>query len=249
MDLSSAQSECIGGLQTYLTGDLHGAGPGPAVVLMQGFGVPGDDLVSLWPALQVSPQMRFAFPVGRLSPPLGYPGARAWWMVDLERIVRDQSAGKGRDVREIPAGLTLAREAMLTFLDELMRKWQVALRDVVIGGFSQGAMLACDLVLRSLPDVAGLIMMSGTLIARDEWKPLMAARRGLKVYQSHGDADPLLPCRTVCELRDLLSANGIDVQWRQFHGGHEIPPVVLHDVSNFLRVCFQRRFVPLTDGH
>ena len=42
--------ETYGGLDVYVAGgpDREGGGNGPVVILLHGFGAPGDDLVSLW---------------------------------------------------------------------------------------------------------------------------------------------------------------------------------------------------------
>ena len=108
---------------------------------------------------------------------------------------------------------------------------------IVLGGFSQGAMLSCDVALRSARPLAGLVLMSGTLLAEDEWRRGMAARAGLKVLMSHGDRDPLLPIAGAERLRDLFTTAGLDVTWRPFHGQHEIPGQVLDELSVLLGRC------------
>ena len=76
---------------------------------------------------------------------------------------------------------------------------------VVLGGFSQGAMLACDTALREGPKLAGLVVLSGTLVAEAEWAALFPTLRGTPVFQSHGTFDPLLPFQAAAMLRDLIS--------------------------------------------
>jgi phospholipase/carboxylesterase len=124
---------------------------------------------------------------------------------------------------------------VLALLDEAERRLGANPQATVLGGFSQGAMLACDAALRSDRPLAGLVLLSGTLLAQDEWVPLMPKRRGLPVLQSHGQADPLLPFFLAEQLRDLLSRAGLAVQWVSFRGGHEIPPSVLDRLGSFLR--------------
>jgi phospholipase/carboxylesterase len=227
--------ELIGGLTTRIVGgtDRRGGGKGPAVVLLHGFGAPGDDLVPLWEALAAPSGTRFVFPEGRLAIPYG-PG-RAWWMIDLEKLQRDQAAGRMRDLSaETQPGLADARSRVTAFLDELEKRLDVAPRQLILGGFSQGAMLACDVALRTDRALAGLVLMSGTLLCKSEWTPLMGKRRGLAVLQSHGSGDPLLPFSLAEQLRALLVQAGVAVDWVPFKGGHEIPPIVLAKLSRFL---------------
>jgi len=209
---------------------------GPAVILLHGFGAPGDDLVALWPYLNVPRDTRFFFPVGPLALPMGGGDARAWWMIDLERIVRDRESGRPRDLsREIPKGMPEARGQIQRLLAELEQRQGLDLRRTVLGGFSQGAMLACDVALRTDRQPAGLVLLSGTLVAQQEWQPLMPRRKGLKVIQSHGNQDPLLPFAQAERLRDLLTKAGLLVDWVGFRGGHEIPDLVLARMNAWLK--------------
>ena len=96
-------------------------------------------------------------------------------------------------------------------------------------------MLALDVALHDPRPLDGLILLSGTLLARSHWQPRMAARAGLPVVQSHGRRDELLPFRAAVTLRDLLREAGLDVTWVEFDGGHEIPPPVLEAVTAAVR--------------
>ena len=74
-----------GKLVVRLTGgeDREGGGSGPLVILMHGFGAPGDDLVTLWRELAVPRETRFAFPEAPLALGEFVAGvdSRAWWMM------------------------------------------------------------------------------------------------------------------------------------------------------------------------
>lgn len=226
-----------GGLKIRLTGgsDGQGGGDGPMVVFLHGFGAPGDDLVPLGDALDAPVGTRWVFPEAPLSLDLGFGDARAWWLIDLARIQADRAAGRIRDLSmEIPKGLDQARERLLTLLAELPKHVPMDYRKTVIGGFSQGAMLACDGVLHSSYPFAGLVQLSSNLLARPIWEPLMSARNGLPVFQSHGTQDEILPYLGAERLRDALNRAGLSVQWHNFNGGHEIPESVLIDLGAFL---------------
>src|SRR5262249_30990993 len=105
---------------------------------------------------------------------------------------------------------------------------------VVLGGFSQGAMLAADVAARTDVPLAGLMLWSGTLVAEAEWTPLLRRRKGMPVFQSHGTADPLLPYDGASRLRDVMVAAGLAVRCVPFPGGHEIPRVVVDLGGRFL---------------
>ena len=230
--------ERFGGLQVRIVGgvDGKGGGDGPVVVLLHGFGAPGDDLVSLWEVLDAPRGTRFVFPEGPLSLSLGFGESRAWWLIDMARLNRDIAAGRLRDLsRDVPKGLPEARQRLIALLDDVERRLGANPKTTILGGFSQGAMLACDVVLRTKRPFAALVMMSGTLLAKEEWMPLMPKRKGLRVLQSHGKADPLLPFSLAEQLRDLLSQAGVTVEWVSFRGGHEIPEAVMTRLGTFIR--------------
>ena len=153
----------------------------------------------------------------------------------MARLEADRAAGRVRDLScEVPRGLLQARHAFETFLTDLPRKLPVDPRKTIIGGFSQGAMLTCDLVMRTAFPFAGLIQLSGSLLAKQDWRPSVGKRAGLRVFQSHGTLDPILPYVMAERLRDELTSAGLKVQWHSFHGGHEISEPILTRLSGFI---------------
>lgn len=231
------KTELLGGLKTRLTGgtDGHGGGSGPVIILLHGFGAPGDDLVPLAEVMAVPKGTRFLFPEGPLSLSFGYGDARAWWLIDMARLEADRAAGRVRDLSgEVPRGLPPVREVFEQFLTQLPHAMPIDYKKAVIGGFSQGAMLSCDTVMRTTFPFAGLVQLSSSLVAQQEWRPAVSKRTGLPVFQSHGTQDPILPYVMAERLRDELTKSGLAVEWHNFRGGHEIPEPVLRQLSAFL---------------
>jgi len=231
------RDEQISGLRTRVTGgtDGKGGGRGPLVILLHGFGAPGDDLVPLADVLNVPSGTRFLFPEGPLSLSFGPGDARAWWLIDMARIAQDRAAGRVRDLsQDIPKGLAPVRETMLSFLKEIEQKFGADPKKTVVGGFSQGAMLSCDLLLHTDRPYAGLVQLSGNILAQPIWGPLLQKRKGLPVFQSHGVQDEILPYVGAERLRDALVHAGLSVEWHNFRGGHEIPRVVLQRLGLFI---------------
>jgi phospholipase/carboxylesterase len=237
------REEQIGGLRTRIMGgtDGKGGGRGPLVLLLHGFGAPGDDLLSLADELNVPTGTRFVFPEGPLSLSFGPSDARAWWIIDMARIAADQAAGRVRDLsQDIPKGLAPARETMLVFLKEIEQYLNADPRKTILGGFSQGAMLSFDVMLHSDRPYAGLVQLSGNALAQPLWGPLMPKRKGLPVFQSHGTQDEILPYVGAEKLRDTLIHAGLPVEWHSFRGGHEIPRSVLQRLGPFITKAVTR---------
>lgn len=229
----------VGSLNVRLVGgiDREGGGDGPLVILLHGYGAPGDDLVPLQRVLDVPREVRFAFPEAPLSPPeLATYGGRAWWPIDVMAMQQAAATGRVRDrMKETPAGLPEARSQVDALVGELMRELSVPEDKLVLGGFSQGAMLSLDVALHTNRPLAGLILFSTTFLNRDVWQPLMAARVDVPILQTHGTQDALLAHEIAVDLREALRSAGAKVEWVEFRGGHELPAPVLDATSKFIR--------------
>ena len=199
------------------------------VVLLHGFAMTPRDLSPFAHSLRVPAW--FLFPEGPLA---AEPSGRAWWHIDAQ--LRDAALRKGpRDFAvQNPPDLPAARAQLLSLVAELAPR--VGTRPLVLGGFSQGAMLTCDTVLRSSFDLAAMVLLSGSRIAWNEWQPLLPSARldRLPTLVSHGSADADLAFAAGTALRDCLVASGADVTWQPFDQGHEIPLVVWRTLKKFL---------------
>ncbi len=231
------RKERFGELNARVTGgeDGNGAGDGPVVVLLHGFGAPGEDLVDLGRMFRVSAKVRYVFPEAPLSlASIGYGAGRAWWMLDLEGMERRARGERVDHSEDQPASLPQVRAQLDKLLSEVQTRLSVTPDKLIVGGFSQGAMLALDWALHSDKKPAGLILLSGTLIARSEWQPRMSSCRGLPILQSHGRSDTVLSYDDATRLRELLLEAGTNLTFLDFPGGHEIPPQVLDAASRFI---------------
>ena len=219
-----------GGLRARTAGERRH--PRQLVVLMHGWGAPGDDLVPLADEL-AAPGRLFVFPEAPLP---AMAGGRAWWPLDLMRMQSARARGEERALRqETPPGLPEVRARVSALITELTSQTGVAPGDVFIGGFSQGAMVATDVTLASPGLVGGLIVLSGSITAETEWTPrLPLLAPGLPVFMSHGRGDPVLPFAFAETLRDQFQVAHHPVTWVPFDGGHGIPGVVLSRLQAFL---------------
>ncbi len=225
----------------------EGKSPDLLVVLCHGFGAPGDDLAGLGPEILrrepgLAEHVRFVFPEAPLSlDSLGMYGGRAWWHLDIAAFNAAIESGNPRILRDDkPEGLTFAQEMLTELVTLASEKWNVPLSRTVLGGFSQGSMVATEVTLRLPESIAGLCVFSGTLINEKEWKELAPAREGLPVLQSHGRQDPILPFVAAELLRDLLTEAKLDVQFIPFAGPHTIPLEALEAFCGMLSTLTTR---------
>jgi phospholipase/carboxylesterase len=218
------------------------AHPGaPLVVLLHGFMGTADDLAPFASSLGVEGE--FVFPEGLVDlGPCGRRG-RAWWAVDGE--ARQEAISHGpRDLSGfLPEGIDQARAWLMGLLKAL--RDELGPRALFLGGFSQGAMLSCDLALRNPSlELSGLVLFSGARIAETVWAPLYAARRGLRVFISHGRHDEDLSFAATESFQHDLGSAGWVVTWQPFDGGHEIPFAVWRAFRTWMKSAGQARSSP-----
>jgi phospholipase/carboxylesterase len=236
----------IAGLTTRVVDDCEK--PQLAVILCHGFGAGGDDLVPIGAEMlsrseKLAAGARFYFPAAPLDlSSMGMWGSRAWWMIDMEAIQRAQADGsfRKRARNERPEGLLEAREAVMGVVKHVQQETGLPVSKIALGGFSQGSMITLDVALQLEENPAAVIAWSGTLLNEEEWRERGKLHAGLKVFQSHGRQDPLLPYDWAESLRDMLKDIGAEVEFLPFNGPHTIPEQGLDRAVALLESALER---------
>ncbi len=222
----------IGSLDCTVVDETQG-NPQALVILCHGYGAPGDDLVGLAPELlqqrrDLADKVQFIFPAAPILLENVPFGGRAWWHIDVMRYQKALMTGStDKLAEETPTGLAEARRALRFLLDTVTAQTKLPYRKIVIGGFSQGSMLATDVTLHLDEATAGLCIFSGAPIDINTWKLLVTKRKGLPVFQAHGTQDPVLAYGLGLSLGKLLQDGGMHVSAVSFRGGHTIPSAAL----------------------
>lgn len=211
---------------------VKGDSDAPTVVMFHGYGASAFDLYPIHEVLVTDQKFNWVFPHGHLSVPLmpGYSG-RAWFPIDMVAL---EEAIRKNDFRNFadkdPEGMDVARQAAYLMLDALGVPWN----QLILGGFSQGAMLATDLTLRTEEISKGLMILSGALVNESLWNELAPKKSILRFFQSHGEFDPILGYANAKKLEKLLRNAGLLGEFIAFNGGHEIPAPVIQGISRYL---------------
>lgn len=233
--------ERIGSLDCCLVKPTRQRGEPAALALFcHGFGAPGDDLVPVAEELLddihlAESKLAFVFPAAPLTlDPSGQ--SRAWWPIDMARLQAISVTGDIVGLSDlVPGRLATCRGLVEELLVQLQERWAIPAERTVVGGFSQGAMLATDVALHVEAPLGGLIAWSGALINQTEWRKLADNRAKFPVVQSHGLWDPILPFATAEALRELLITAGHEVNFVSFQGYHSIPPAAIGATRQLLR--------------
>jgi phospholipase/carboxylesterase len=120
----------------------------------------------------------------------------------------------------------------------LLSEWldaTVDLERTVLGGFSQGSVMAYALGLGAgRPAPAGVLAMSGFIPVVEGFELDLEGRRALPVAIAHGTHDPVITVQYGHEARDRLTAAGLEVLYRESPIGHGVDPRGIDDLRAWL---------------
>lgn len=121
-------------------------------------------------------------------------------------------------------------------LEHVFERFAVDRSRVAVGGFSDGASYSLSLGLSNGDLFTHLIAFSPGFMAP-------GARRGRPaIYVSHGIEDRVLPIERCSRMIvPALRRSGYDVDYREFEGGHAVPPSVARVAVSWLRRRHDRR--------
>lgn len=202
------------------------------IILLHGYGADATDLVQLASAMKTPTQTQWLF----LNAPQtviidSYMSGRAWFEIDiLELSLVMQNGQFDNFTKAIPPGLSHVRQLILDFI----KSKGLDISKTILGGFSQGAMVALDVTFHLDKNPKGLLLFSGSMINVHEWRQLAPHRKGLRFFQSHGSNDPLLRIEIAKKLEGLLTNSGLKGRLIEFNGAHEIPMPIIEKAQEFL---------------
>ncbi|MDE0573106.1 hypothetical protein ON058_06735 [Demequina sp. B12] len=184
----------------------------PTVLLLHGYGSHEHDLTGL--SSWLPRHLRWASP--RAPLPLGQGGA-AWFPLTLP----DEPA---------QAPVDDATKALWAWIDDVAGDGPI-----IPVGFSQGGLMATEL-LRTRPErVPGAVVLAGFITAEGESDDPSLADRQTPVFWGRGDADPVIWPAAVERTQRWLATHSA-LQERSYRGlGHSVSEQEMDDVAAFLR--------------
>ena len=190
--------------------------PAGALVLFHGRGTSEHDLFPLLDALDPERRLAGFAPRG----PFSFPPGGAHWYGPVRRV-----GYPNEDTFHESYGLLGDWLEGLGFQPE----------QTVVGGFSQGAVMAHALALGpGRPAPAGLIALSGFMPRVDGFELDLSDRAGFPVALGHGTYDPIIGVEWGREARERLEAAGADVTWRESPMPHAVDPVFVDELRGWL---------------
>ncbi len=202
--------------------------PSVAIIWMHGLGADGNDFVPLVKELDLTglPGIRFVFPHAP-SMPVTINGGyvmRAWYDIRGNDIVREEDeAGLRASQQQIEA--LIAREVARGIPPER----------IVLAGFSQGCAMALQAGLRHPHKLAGLMCLSGYVpLAAHLPAERSAASLATPIFLVHGRGDQVIPIARAEESRNLLAAQGYQLEWHEYMMQHSLCQEEIDDIGVWL---------------
>jgi phospholipase/carboxylesterase len=187
-----------------------------ALVLLHGRGADENDLHPLLDALDPDRRLAGYTPRGPLSLP---PGGAHWYRL---------------------GGIPTPEPETFFPTFERLTQWFDSLpfdpERVVLGGFSQGAVMSYALGLGAgRPRPAGLICLSGFMPQVPGFELDLEGLEGYPMALAHGSFDPVISVEWSRRARTVLEEAGADVLYREAPLPHAIDPTIVPELAAFVR--------------
>lgn len=199
--------------------------PKALVVFLHGYGADGADLLGLADALAPHlPGVQFLAPDAP-DPCQGNPFGRQWFPIPWLDGSSETTAREG---------LLAAADDLNGFLDARLAETGLTASALALIGFSQGAMMSLHVAPRRTEAVAGVVAISGRLIAPERLASDLKVKPPILLI--HGDQDPVVPFQDMSAAGNALVAAGFETYGHVMKGtGHGIAPDGLGAALSFLK--------------
>ena len=200
---------------TYLHQPAVASAPRPwLLVLMHGVGSNEQDLFGL------APHIPGHFHVLSLRAPFRMaPGSHTWFDFSIdpngERTINEAQEAQSR--------------ALVTqTIDAAALQLGIAHKHVVVGGFSQGGIMALSLLLTQPALMQAAMVWHSRLLPQALRLAAPAdALLGKQLWLSHGTHDNVIPLAHALAIAQHMASLPVSVTYREFPGAHEIRPAEL----------------------
>ena len=191
----------------------------PAVVLLHGFGASMMDLAGLSQVIEQTGYV-YLFPNAPIAMQVG-PGMMGYAWTPPGPEGGEEAAQRAEDLLE-------------GFFAEAMERHNIGEGGMVMGGFSQGAMMTYRFGLPRPDMFAGLVALSGRVSSPESLSERLPEHRGQPVFVAHGTEDVQIEVKDARSARKFLTSNGYDPQYHEYDMGHQITNDVMKDLVQWL---------------
>ena len=212
-------------LNSMRQGTQSGSKATSMVIFLHGYGADGDDLMGLAKSLgPVMPDTVFVSPDGP-EECSGNEQGRQWFSVPWI---------DGTSEEDAVAGMLLAEKDLNAYIDKVVEEEGVTIEKTALFGFSQGTMMALQLVPRRKEVFAAVVGFSGSLMLPDSLREEVISRPPVMLL--HGEDDEVVPKEALNKAEFALETLGFEIYPYIMPGtGHGIASDGLSVAAGFMR--------------
>lgn len=203
-----------------------------SIIWLHGLGADGNDFAPIVPELnlQQTYPMRFIFPHAPERPVTinnGYV-MRAWYdIISLSIDHRADQEGIKESVLQVQA------------LIEQEEKKGISTENIILAGFSQGAVIALHTGLTLPKKLRGILALSGYLPqASTVLSHATPANKQVPIFIGHGTQDMVVPYFLGEALHKQLKQEGYPVTWKDYPMSHSVCAEEIRDIANWIENVF-----------
>jgi len=203
------------------------------VVGLHGGGESPDDFFNIWEQIH---NKRFIYAVPQAPFPL---------VVDTE-LKFDWAMWPSGDTELINRATEISENYIVDVVRDISKSYKI--KEVYLMGFSQGAIFTYLVGIKQHHLFAGIISLSGPGLLAPLKNPFASSSdfnwlteeeiqkaKKLRVFITHGKEDQNPEFGLGIRSRDILTKHGHDVTFRDFVGGHSIPPdPILREIADWI---------------
>lgn len=192
----------------------------PMLILLHGYGSNEKDLFSFADYLDD----RLLIISARAPLSMGQDRHK-WYTIDLSTKPYPINFSEAEDSRKL----------LTQFIEQMVDKYGVDEEQVIVGGFSQGAIMSFSLAMTAPEKLKGIVALSGRML--EEVKPLMVEKEKIspvKIFISHGKNDQVLTHDYALQSKAFFENLGCEVEFKSYNTAHTISQENFNDFRSWL---------------
>jgi len=197
------------------------------VIFLHGYGANGENLINLsYEFKHVLPEAHFISPNAIEPWEGGFPDAYQWFSL--------YSGMDRKGINEIADNIRNANKILGNFIEAQLNRFKLTPKNLLLVGFSQGAMMSIyqGLIMPEKP--AGIISFSGKVILPEALGESSVSKP--EICLIHGEADSVLPFEHFLEAKKTLESQKISHEAHSFpHLDHSIDIHGVRVAQGFIR--------------
>ena len=202
-----------------------------SIIWLHGLGADGDNFVPIVPELNIQEalRIRFIFPNAPIQAVTINGGMHmpAWYDIYAANI----------DAKIDSIGINQSRIAIEQLIEDEMKRG-IPSQNIMLAGFSQGAVIALTTGLQYEQPLAGIIALSGYLPEANTVLQHLSANQKCPIFLAHGLADPIVPYELSIAAKNALAEAGVPLSFHSYQMPHSVCGDEIRDIAGWVERVF-----------